>query len=55
MNWWAPNEPALRLMLLEAGFNEVEMLIGTPPAPPPSATEPVRYRTILHAHKDPAH
>jgi tRNA (mo5U34)-methyltransferase len=50
-NWWAPNEAALRLMFLEAGFATVEVF-GDPPAPPgPSATEPVHYRTILHAHK----
>ena len=52
-NWWAPNEAALRLMFLEAGFATVE-IFGDPPDPPePSATEPVRYRTILHAHKRP--
>jgi tRNA (mo5U34)-methyltransferase len=49
-NWWAPNEAALRLMLLEAGFDSVEILIAAP-EPPPSATEPLRYRTIAHAHK----
>lgn len=48
-NWWAPNESALRLMLLEAGFSNVESIHPAPD--PPAADEPVRYRAILHACK----
>jgi len=47
-NWWAPNEAALRLMLLEAGFASVEVLTRAPDTP---ASEPVGYRAIVHAHK----
>jgi len=51
-NWWAPNDAALRLMLLEAGFERVEVLIASPqPAGEEAAPEPVGYRTIAHAHK----
>jgi len=51
-NWWAPNEAALVLMLLEAGFASVETVGPVPD--PPATVEPVRYRAILHAHKPPA-
>jgi tRNA (mo5U34)-methyltransferase len=50
-NWWAPNEAALRLMLLEAGFDRVDVLVAAPDPPATAAPESVRYRTIAHAHK----
>ena len=50
-NWWAPNEAALRLMLLEAGFDSVDVLTPAPDPPADVADEPVRYRAVAHAHK----
>jgi tRNA (mo5U34)-methyltransferase len=49
-NWWAPNMHALTGMCRAAGFEEVEVVVGPPPAAseaPPG--EPVRYRAVVHA------
>jgi tRNA (mo5U34)-methyltransferase len=49
-NWWAPNMQALTGMCRAAGFEQVEVVVGPPPAAAEGTLgEPVRYRAVVHA------
>jgi tRNA (mo5U34)-methyltransferase len=50
-NWWGPNVQGLSALCRSAGFREVEVVQGAPPAfngLPPGAS-PMDYRAIVHA------
>jgi tRNA (mo5U34)-methyltransferase len=49
-NWWSPNVNTLTGMCRAAGFEDVRVVAGPPPAAaeaPPG--EPVRFRAVVHA------
>jgi tRNA (mo5U34)-methyltransferase len=53
-NWWAPNINALTGMCRAAGFEDVRIVDGPPPAAAEAPSgRPVRFRAVVHAETSP--